>query len=75
MTLFEKCVTGGDEKADELAKDGTILDGGVMAQIRASTVQQRRKEVTQRCSTLLAKPLRIKCLGCVCCFLDSFPWL
>ena len=40
MTLFEKCVTGGNERADELAKDGAMLDGGEMAQISASTGQQ-----------------------------------
>ena len=30
---------------DELAKDGAMLDGGEMAQIRASTAQQKREEV------------------------------
>ena len=45
MTLFGKCVTEGNEKADELAGDGAMLDGGETAQIRASTVQQRREEV------------------------------
>ena len=32
----------GNEEADEPAKEGTMLDGGEMAQIRASTVQQKR---------------------------------
>ena len=45
MKLFERCVTEGNERADEFAKDGAMLDGGEMAQKRASTVQQRRKEV------------------------------
>ena len=31
MTLFGKCVTEGNEKADELAGDGAMLDGGEMA--------------------------------------------
>ena len=38
-------VTEGNERADELARDGAMLDGRDMAQIRASTVQQRREEL------------------------------
>ena len=45
MAIFEQFTTEGSEKADELAKDGAMMDGGVMAQIRASTFQQRREEV------------------------------
>ena len=45
MSLFEHFITEGNEKAHELAKDGAMMDGGVMAQIRASTVQQKREEV------------------------------
>ena len=45
MSLFEKFVTEGNANADEVAKDGAMLDGGEVAQIRASTVQQRREEV------------------------------
>ena len=45
MTLFKRCVTEGHERADELAKDGAMMDGGDVAQIRASTVQQKREEV------------------------------
>ena len=44
MKLFERFVTEGNERADELAKDGAMLDGGEMAQKRASTVQQGREE-------------------------------
>ena len=33
------------KKTDELAKDGAMLVGGEMAQIRASTVQQTREDV------------------------------
>ena len=45
-------VTKGNEKADELAKDGVMMDGGVMAQIRASTVQQKkRRRSMRRCKT------------------------
>ena len=45
MTLFKRCVTEGHERADELANDGAMMDGGDVAQIRASTVQQKREEV------------------------------
>ena len=45
MTLFEKFVTDGNERAGELAKDGAIWDGGEMAQVGASTVQQQRDDV------------------------------
>ena len=34
----------GNEKADGLAKEGTMQDGGKMAKIGASSVQQRRGE-------------------------------
>ena len=36
-------VTQTNEKADELAKAGTMLDEGFMAEVRAKTVQQERK--------------------------------
>ena len=39
-----KCCSS-NERTDELANDGARLDGGVTAQIRASTVQQKREEV------------------------------
>ena len=44
MKLFERFASQG-RRADELAKDGAMLDGGEMIQKRASTVQQRREEV------------------------------
>ena len=50
MTLFETIVTEGSEKADELAKDVAMMDGGEMAQIRASAVQQQTARFTQRCN-------------------------
>ena len=40
MTQFESFVTDGNEKADELAKAGAMLDEGFMAQARAKTVQR-----------------------------------
>ena len=40
MSFFEKSITEGNEKADGLANNGAMMDGGLMAQIRASTVQQ-----------------------------------
>ena len=45
ISLFEKFITECTEKADEPAKEGAMVDGGGVAQIRASTVQQKRKEV------------------------------
>ena len=48
LSLFERFVTEGNQRADQLAKDGAMLDGGEMAQTRASIVQQRREEVGLR---------------------------
>ena len=45
MSHFEKFVTEGNEKADELAKAGTKLNEGFMAIARAETMQQEREEV------------------------------
>ena len=45
MSLFESFITEGNDKADELAKEGAMMDGGGMAQIRASTVQKECEEV------------------------------
>ena len=45
MSQFERFVTEGNEKADELAKAGAMLDEGFMAEARAETVQQDREEV------------------------------
>ena len=45
MSRFERFVTEGNEKADELAKEGARKDEGFMAQARASTIQQEREEV------------------------------
>ena len=45
MSHVEKFVTEGNEKADELAKAGAMLDEGFMAEARAETVQQEREEV------------------------------
>ena len=42
MSHFEKFVTEGNEKADELAKEGAMLDEGCTAEARAKTVQQDR---------------------------------
>ena len=43
MSLFEKFVTEGDEKADDLAKAGAMSDEGFMAEARANTMQQERE--------------------------------
>ena len=45
MTQFVRFVTEDDEKADELAKEGTMLDKGCMAEVRAVLVTQEREEV------------------------------
>ena len=45
MSLLETCVTEGNETGDEVEKDGAMLDGGEMAQIRASAVQRKSEEV------------------------------
>ena len=45
MSQFEKFVTEGNEKADDLANTGAILDEGFMAEARAETMQQVREEV------------------------------
>ena len=45
MVQFEKFVTEGNEKADELAKAGAMLDEGHMAEAIAETMQQEREEV------------------------------
>ena len=43
MSHSEMFVTDGNEKADELAKEGAMLDERFMAQTRAQTVQQREE--------------------------------
>ena len=45
MSQFEKFVAEGNEKADELAKEGAMLDEGFMEEARAETMQQEREEV------------------------------
>ena len=45
ISKIERFVTGGNEKADELAKEGAMLDEGFMAEVRAVTVKQEREEV------------------------------
>ena len=46
MTLFEHIYHRRNERADELAKDGVMMDGGEQAHIRANTVQQKEKRFT-----------------------------
>ena len=45
MSHFEKIVTEGNEKAEELAKAGAMLDEGRVTEARAKTVQEERQEV------------------------------
>ena len=46
MSLFQKFITEGNYKADELAQEGATLDGGGVAHVGAITVQQERGEVS-----------------------------
>ena len=43
--IFEKFITEGNEKADELAKEGALLDTGFMAEARPEAMQWEREEV------------------------------
>ena len=43
--ILRSFVTEGNEKADELAKAGAMLDEGFVAEARAKTMQQEREEV------------------------------
>ena len=43
MTNFQRFVTEGNEKADELAKAGAMLDEGFMAEARTETMKQKRE--------------------------------
>ena len=45
MSHCEKYVTEGNEKADELAKSGAMLDEGFVAEARTETMQQEKEEV------------------------------
>ena len=45
MTRFEGFITEGNEKADELAKAGAMMDECFMAEVRAETIKQEREEV------------------------------
>ena len=42
---FEKFVTEGNEKADDLEKAGAMLDEGFMVEAKAEAMQQKRQEV------------------------------
>ena len=45
VSLFEKFIAEGNEKAEEMAKEGAMLAGGSMSKARARTIQQEREEV------------------------------
>ena len=45
VSHFEKFITEGNEKADELAKEGALLDKEFTAEARAETLQQEREDV------------------------------
>ena len=42
MLFFDRFVAEGNERVDELAKDGAMLDGGGMAQSQHSSAEKRR---------------------------------
>ena len=43
MSLLENFITQDSEKADEFAQEGAMMDGGLQAHARASSVQQERE--------------------------------
>ena len=45
MTKLERFVTEGNEKADELAKAGAMLDEGLVAEARAEAMKQEWTEL------------------------------
>ena len=45
MSQFEKFVTEGNEKADDMAKAEAMLDEGYIAKAKSETMQQEREEV------------------------------
>ena len=57
MAQFEKFITEGNEKADELAKGGALLDTGFMAEARTETMQQEREEGARRFAVCGQLPL------------------
>ena len=44
MTQLERFITEGNEKADELAKAGAMMDEGFVAEVTAETIKQEREE-------------------------------
>ena len=73
MTHLEKFVTEGNEKADDLAEAGAMLDEGFMAEVITRTVQEREEvhealqyaasfhclvELWQDCAELKPKPIK-----------------
>ena len=50
MSQFERFVTEGDEKADELAKAGAILDEGVWQKQEQKLCSRKERRCMQHCS-------------------------
>ena len=73
MSPFDNFITEGNEKAEEPANEGSMMNGGEMAQVRASTVQQTSEEVEAKVHCLVedwrdwAEPHMCLALSCVCC--------
>ena len=51
MSLFENFIIERNEKADEVAKDGSMMDGGGVEQNRTSTMQQTNRESVRNAVT------------------------
>ena len=51
MSLFEHFITEGNRKADEPAKDGTMMGGRAMAQNRTNAVSQEKRGCVRRVAT------------------------
>ena len=62
MTQFERFVTEGNEKADELAKAGVMMDEGFMAEARAASMKQEREEVY----------VALQCAACFHCLVKEW---
>ena len=61
MTQFERFVTEGNEKADELAKARAMMDEGFMAEARAETMKQERER--EEVYVTLQHAACFKCFG------------
>ena len=59
MSQFERFVTEGNEKADELAKAGAMLAEGLMAEARAEAMKQEREREEVCVQLCITRPASI----------------